>query len=447
MEKDITLQNKSLPYESKQLFNSSPEDLLKKHLSSTPSSETGVTANHICDGNCVYCRQAQIDSNTINSINNLLKTETNGETNPSSGTFDPHTAPSMTPSQSNSNTNVGPNLQPNNSSSDNVTEKLNAKIAKLAEARKEFEKTNDITSLKSLFPYLKSIENDQEKITNYKNLAKEFLTKAKFYMTDETFNKETKMEDLKNLKPMNEFMANLVVASILELYDDPDKVRVVLDRPEGFKVIALSKEPKKNNPAKEGENQNPTSTQQGGRAVGMFSGKENAMYLDGTSVIISLLNLEDMGDVNQPGTPAENITSPRTENTSAVNQPKSSDTSNISQRKKIEQFAVPVHEFTHAFDGVKDSNDNAYHSDAILPGMTTEDIETIKKAYEVVKTGQTGVHPYGKIDEVEFLATAAETFLDHPYALAEGPKELQDLYATFKKYFHRDPIKALEAIA
>ena len=448
--KNISLQNKSITQERPRDYGQiNADDLLKQSFLSYGtdetcppgiSNETNKGASCSCEGGCVCCRTDNVSSSFMPSVQHLLREDTKENINESSEKFGKGLNNSGDVPSSTGST-------PTNNSND-PSDTIKSKISMLQKVKEEFEQSGDINALKDLFPYLKSIQDQPEKLKQYKEIVNNFITKGKFFMYDESFTKDTNFTDLKNLKEMNNFVKNLIVLSIVDLYHNRPEINSVLDRPEGLTIVTLNRHksdstPADNKPAETPANNNtpsetptdkatpseiapaPTGTtlneipssdtsqtgvMSNGSAVGMYNGKENSIYLDGTATLISILNLDDMGS-----TPTG---------------------SNVN---KTEEYAVPQHEFTHAFDAEKGAE--GYHADAVLPGMSSEDAAVIVKAFENVKKEGNNVHPYSKTNKEEFLASTIETFIDDPRALAEGSKELKELYELYKKYFDYDPIE------
>ena len=416
--------------------HTNPDGILKKHLlkgitdittSSNIKNQSASQTGCSCQGGCAYCRESNISSTLMPSIQHLLRENSNP--------VEPF-GPGLNES---GNTPPASNPTSTDNPQDQGTSAIKDKIAALKKAKEEFEQSGDISALKDFFPYLKSIQNDSKKLEDYKQLVNDFLTKGKFLMTDESFTKDTNLQDLKNTKPMDKFIENIIVASIVDLYHGHrSDVDSVLDRPEGLTIITLNKNkdskpndtpPSDPTPSNSKPSDTPSTPPENNQnnmhnatAVGMYNGKENSIYLDGTSTLISILNLDALGSPTD---------TPPAEGQNPVH--------------KIEQFAVPQHEFTHAFDAVKD--ETGYHDDAVLPGMTSEDAQIIVNAFENIKKDESKLHPYAKTNKEEFLATAVEAFIDDPTALSEGTKELKDLYELFKKYFDYDPIQLQQQLA
>ena len=295
---------------------------------------------------------------------------------------------------------------------------LEKKVIELKEIMAQFNDNEDIdlNILNPLLPYRTSLKptdsgegteharESTNKIEEYDSLVKHISEKAKILMSDETFNKDTKLESIKNAKPANKFLTNLVASSIAELYPR-EMVDTVLNRPEGLTIVLMSKE-------------------EGKGAVGLYSGKENYILADGTSVMLGMLNLKEPKDTHN-----------RTEG------------DRHDHEVSTEQLDVIKHEFLHALDA-KDYGEGKYLADARLPGMTDEQANIIVDAYNSLKeAGNSGrVHKYSLTNKEEFIATAIETFIDNPSALKDGGPKLAAVYDVFKDTFKRDPIAYMSSI-
>lgn len=392
-----------------------PDNLLKNYLK---LSIEGFKEPDSVQCNCIHCKQAALKLDELKS-----KPQINFETqSPSETKVEGTTAGTQNHDLTNSTTKTEPhNTQANNPTSNIAAiSDMTAKIAKLKSSRDEFNKSENpnMDLLNPLLPYRNSIAKDPEKLKKYDELVKKITHKAKFQMSEEEFNKDTGLSDLSKLRPMDSFLANLVAGSIVELYHNrEDLIDKVLDRPEGFAVIALTR--KKDS-----------------GAVGLYDTKNNFIIADGAAIIMGMLNLK--GGSNN-----------------------------------TEQLDVIKHEFTHAVDAIPDSSDNTvgrtelardknaipesskkvidegnksqYKADGRLPGMTKEDKKILEAALTEIQTNEGNVEGYAKTDKEEFIATTMETFTDNPLALKNGPPALKALYDMYANYLKFDPLKEIAA--
>ena len=277
-----------------------------------------------------------------------------------------------------------PQDKPDQSNDPEIAE-LTQKLTRLKANREEFNKNPDLNLLNEYLPHRNALP-DKEK---YDALVNKILQKAKFQMSDEEFGKDTELSGLTKLKPMDSFLSHLVAGSIVDLYlNREDLIDSVLNRPEGFTLVALQR-------------------QKDSGAVGLYESNSNYILTDGAAVIMGMLNLKGK----------DNAT---------------------------EQLDVIKHEFTHAVDASKNSYAKtdgeeklAYIATGLLPGM---DKQTEEKAFNEIKTSNNGIEKYAGTNIQEFLATTMETFVDNPLAL---PESIRNMYTNYLKF---DPIKEQKTV-
>lgn len=321
---------------------------------------------------------------------------------------------------------------------------LPKQMTEFKETRDKFNQmeTPDMNILNKYLPYRNAISNDPEKTKQYDDLIHKILAKASFKVSDEKFDKDTTLFDLEKTNPMDRFLSNLIAGSIVELYHNrEDLIDKVLDRPEGFSLVALSRE-------------------KDSGAVGLYSTSNNYMLLDGASEIMGLMNLKDKSNN------VEQLNIVGHEFTHAIDSLISSDESSdnlegeSSDDSTANNSAISLGGFS-ATETSEDSNSLAlsdsdtpikkekkHTADGLLPGMTEEDKQIIEAALNEIKTNDHNVEEYAQTDIQEFIATTlGETFVDNPAALKDGPPALQALYNMYTNYLKFDPLNPEKAFA
>ncbi len=324
---------------------------------------------------------------------------------------------------------------------------LPKRITEFKEDRNNFNQmeTPDMNILNKYLPYRNAISNDPEKTKQYDNLVHKILAKARFQISDEEFDKDTTMFNLERMKPMDRFLGNLIAGSIVELYHNrEDLIDKVLNRPEGFSLVALSR--KKDS-----------------GAVGLYSSTSNYMLIDGASEIMGLMNLKDKNNnVEQLNIVGHEFT--HAVDSILLSEENSGNTSTVSEEDSDNSTSNNSEISLGGFSATETSNDSdpftidnldlstkeeeRHTADGLLPGMTEEDKQIIEAALNEIKTNGDNVEEYAQTDIQEFIATTlGETFVDNPAALKDGPPALQALYNMYTNYLKFDPLSPEKAFA
>lgn len=435
MRKDLITFNNTRTESRKESFHN-PEDLLKQFL-----KLNNITSNDLlvqepdsvkcCDEGCSHCKPV-----TIKSDQAKHSTKTNNETDISNKPKVKQTKSNSTDKNTIKNTSWAIDEDEASSKPVNSPDKTEQpesletgevadKIIKLKATREKYNqsKSPDLNLLNEYLPYRASIKDNSEKLKKYDDLIAKILQKAQLQMSEEEFDKNTKLSDLTKLKPMDSFLSNLIAGSIVEIYHNrEDLIDNVLDRPQGFTLVALKR--KKDS-----------------GAVGLFESNKNFILADGTSVIMGMLNFKGKNNAT------EQLNIIGHEFTHAIDVTDS--VTNIASEKDKTKLARNKDEKAEKASNDKATNDvkdnSQYKADGLLPGMTNKDKEIIEAALKEIKENNKDIEDYAKTDIQEFLATTmGETFIDNPHALKDGSSALNNLYAMYKNYLQFDPIEEEE---